>query len=113
MKIEFNTFIMSLASTAYCSLGLAPNPITNKTEKNLEVARGQIDLIEMLKEKTKGNLKEDETQLIDSILNQLQMIYVEEVNKKENKGNENEEKKDKEAKEDTKVINKEDTKDKK
>jgi len=76
IKIEFSTFLMSLASAAYCSLGLAPNPITQKTEKSLTSAKQQINLLEMLKEKTKGNLSKEEDALIESMLYQLHMLYV-------------------------------------
>ncbi|MFH1223760.1 MAG: DUF1844 domain-containing protein [Pseudomonadota bacterium] len=76
VKIEFSTFLMSLASAAYCSLGLAPNPITQKTEKNMVAAKQQISILEILKEKTKGNLNKEEDALIESMLYQLHMLYV-------------------------------------
>ena len=76
VKIDFTTFMMSLASSAYCSMGLIPNPISNKIDKNLVVARQQIDLIELLKEKTKGNLEKQEEQVLESILYQLHLSYV-------------------------------------
>jgi len=76
MEIDFSTFVMSLASAAYCSMGLCPNPVTKKVEKNLISAKQQISLLEMLKEKTKGNLSKDEDTTLDSMLYQLQMMYV-------------------------------------
>jgi len=76
VKIDFSTFMMSLASSAYCSMGLIPNPMTNKIEKNLNIAKQQIDLIEMMKEKTKGNLEKQEEQVLESILYQLHLSYV-------------------------------------
>jgi hypothetical protein len=76
LKIDFSTFMMSLASSAYCSMGLIPNPISNKVEKNLNVAKQQIDLIEMMKEKTKGNLDKQEEQVLESVLYQLHLSYV-------------------------------------
>jgi len=76
MEIDFATFLMSLASAAYCSLGIVPNPITKKTEKNLILAKQQIDLLELIKEKTKNNLSKEEEQLMESILYQLHMTYV-------------------------------------
>ncbi|MBN1114795.1 MAG: DUF1844 domain-containing protein [Oligoflexia bacterium] len=87
MQIDFSTFMMSLASSAYCSLGLTPNPLTKKTEKNLVSAKQQIDLLEMLKEKTKGNLSKDEETLMESVLYQLHMSYVQVA---KNSGTENE-----------------------
>ena len=76
MEIDFSTFLMSLASAAYCSLGIVPNPITKKTEKNIILAKQQIDLLELIKEKTKNNLNKEEEQLMESILYQLHMTYV-------------------------------------
>jgi len=76
MEIDFPTFLMSLASAAYCSLGIVPNPITKKTEKNIVLAKQQIDLLELIKEKTKNNLNKEEEQLMESILYQLHMTYV-------------------------------------
>ncbi|HOW16110.1 MAG TPA: DUF1844 domain-containing protein [bacterium] len=84
-KIDFSTFLMSMASSAYCSLGLAPNPLSQKVEKNLIVAKQQIDLLEILKEKTKGNLTKDETDLMENILYHLHMTYVNEVKRDEEK----------------------------
>ena len=76
MEIDFATFLMSLASAAYCSLGIVPNPITKKTEKNIVLAKQQIDLLELIKQKTKNNLSKEEEQLMESILYQLHMTYV-------------------------------------
>jgi hypothetical protein len=80
-KIDFSTFLMSLASTAYAFLGLIPNPVTHQTEKNLVSAKQQIELLEMIKNKTKGNLTHDEDNLLSSVLCQLQMAYVKETDK--------------------------------
>ncbi|MCX6112753.1 MAG: DUF1844 domain-containing protein [Proteobacteria bacterium] len=86
MEIDFATFLMSLASAAYCSLGIVPNPITKKTEKNLVLAKQQINLLELIKEKTKGNLNKDEEQLMESILYQLHMTYVKSTETKTDAG---------------------------
>ncbi len=89
IKIDFTTFMMSLASSAYCSMGLVPNPITNKVDKNLRAAKQQIDLIEMLKDKTKGNLEKEEEKLLESILYQLHLSYVQASENKETGGAKN------------------------
>ena len=81
-EIDFSTFIFSLGSTAFIHLGLAPNPVTQKIEKDFAQAKQNIDLIHLLKEKTKGNLTNDEEKLIDNLLHTLKMKYVEEVNTK-------------------------------
>ena len=85
MKIDFSTFLMSMASSAYCSLGLAPNPLTQKVEKNVSLAKQQIDLLEIMKEKTKGNLNKDEADLMENILYHLHTTYVNEVKRDEEK----------------------------
>lgn len=90
-NIDFSTFVMSLASAAYCSMGLVPNPVTKTMEKNMLAAKQQINLLEMLKEKTKGNLSKDEENTLESLLYQLHMTYVKciETNKEgENKNGE-------------------------
>ncbi|KAF0120555.1 MAG: hypothetical protein FD151_1611, partial [bacterium] len=72
----------SLNSSALFHFGEIPDPATNKREKNLPIAKQTIDIIGMLKEKTKGNLTNDEEILIDHILYDLRMRYVEEMKKK-------------------------------
>ena len=74
---HFATLVLSLAGAAQMALGLVPNPQTGKTEKNLGGAKDTITLIEVLKEKTKGNLTKEEEDLFDQILFQLRMSYVE------------------------------------
>lgn len=73
----FSHLVMSLAASAMQHLGKLVNPATNKTEVNLEAAQSTIDVIEMLREKTKGNLGEQETRFLQQTLSGLQMNYVE------------------------------------
>lgn len=80
-EMNFSTFIFSLNSSALFHLGEIPDPTTNKREKNLPMAKQTIDIISMLKEKTKGNLTNDEEVLIDNILYDLRMRYVEKTKK--------------------------------
>lgn len=75
--IDFTTFILSLVSSAQVHLGLIPNPVTKKQEPNMEAARQTIDIIDVLKEKTKGNLTGDEERLLEYVLYDLRMKYVE------------------------------------
>jgi hypothetical protein len=77
-QAEFSFFCYSLASQAMASLGLAPHPVTGKTEQNLEQAKYTIDLLEMLKGKTDGNRSDEETKVLMSLLFDLRMRYVEE-----------------------------------
>ena len=76
-QIDFATFVFSLATGALIQCGIAPDPMTGKTSKNLDLAKQNIDLLAMMKEKTKGNLTPDETQLIDSLLAEVRIRYVE------------------------------------
>ena len=75
-KINLVTFILSLSSSAMFHIGEIPNPETGETKKNLPLAKQSIDIIEMLKEKTKGNLNSDEEKLLDHVLYDLRMKYV-------------------------------------
>ncbi len=77
-KIEatFSTLVMSLGSSALMSLGLVPDPSTGKTKVDKNIAKFNIDLLIMLKEKTKGNISEEELAALDSILSDLQMKFI-------------------------------------
>lgn len=74
--LDFSTFILSLSTSVLMNLGLVENPVTGKTEKEPAVARQTIDLITLLKEKTKGNLSDEETKLVDDVLHELRLWYV-------------------------------------
>ncbi len=75
--ITFSTFLMGLASSALIHLGGAPNPETGQSERNLPLARQSLDVLDMLREKTRGNLTSEEQHLIDSLLTDLRLRYVE------------------------------------
>ena len=75
-QVDFPTFIMSLSSSAYYHLGDMPDPATGKKELNLPAVQQTIDMLNMLKAKTKGNLKEDESKLIEQLIYELQVKYV-------------------------------------
>src|SRR5206468_332028 len=71
--------IVSLFSTqAMIGLGKIVNPATGKAEKNLPAARLFIDTLEMLDRKTRGNLNNDETKLLQATLTDLRLMFVEE-----------------------------------
>lgn len=82
----FSTFILSLSSSALVSLGELPDPLTKEKRIDLNMARQTISIIEMLKEKTRGNLTEEEERLIDSTLCDLKLKFVD-VAKREKKIN--------------------------
>ena len=75
-KIDFSTFIMSLTSSAFYHLGDIANPETGKTETNLPAVQQPIDMLIMLKEKTQGNLNEEEGKLLEQLIYELQMKFV-------------------------------------
>jgi hypothetical protein len=77
VEISFGTFLMSLSTQALMYLGEIPNPATGKTETDLAAARELVDIVGMLKDKTRGNLDPGESQLIEQILYDLRMHYVE------------------------------------
>jgi hypothetical protein len=73
---DFNFFISTLALQASIFLGAIPNPATNKKEQNFPQAKFIIDTLTMLKEKTQGNLTQEEGELIENVLYELRMQYV-------------------------------------
>ena len=75
-KIDFSTFIMSLTSSAFYHLGDIADPETGKTETNLPAVQQTIDMLIMLKEKTQGNLNEEEGKLLEQLTYELQMKFV-------------------------------------
>lgn len=78
-EITFPSFIFSLSSTAFASLGAIPHPETGMVEKNLPLAKQTIDLLGLLREKTRNNLTREEDNLFDHLLYDLRMAYVREV----------------------------------
>ncbi|MBX7231805.1 MAG: DUF1844 domain-containing protein [Bdellovibrionales bacterium] len=73
---SLSTLVLSIASSAAMALGIAPNPQTQKMEKNIENAKFHIDLLILLREKTRNNLEEDEEKFLTSIINDLQVKYI-------------------------------------
>ncbi len=74
--MDFSTFVLSLGSTAMVNLGQVPAPGSEEPHKDLDAAKQMIDIIGLLQEKTKGNLTEPEQQLIDSLLYDLRVKFV-------------------------------------
>lgn len=75
-QIDFSAFIMSLTSSAFYHLGDMADPTTGKKEVNLPAVQQTIDMLMMLREKTKGNLTDDEDKLIEQLIYELQVKYV-------------------------------------
>ncbi len=75
-KIGFIDLINSLAGTTLIQLGAVADPQTNIIKKDVHAARQTIDILELLKEKTKGNLTNEESMMFDNVLFDLRMRYV-------------------------------------
>lgn len=74
--ITFPTFLLSLAQTALTWMGELAHPETGKVEIDLDVAKQNIDIMELLEHKTRGNLEPDEAELLKTLLYDLRMKYV-------------------------------------
>ena len=75
-RLDFSAFVLGIIGSAYVHLGEAPNP-EGQSERNLFLARQDIDLLGLLEEKTKGNLTGDEEALLEQALTDLRMRFVE------------------------------------
>ena len=75
-EITLSTFVLSLSTQGLMHLGEIPNPIDKAVRQDLTAAKQIIDILGLLREKTKGNLDESEEALFDDILYDLRMRYV-------------------------------------
>jgi hypothetical protein len=82
-EINFSTFVISLSTQALMHLGEIANPLSGKSEIDVPVAKQMIDILGMLQEKTRGNLDAGEARLMEDLLFDLRMKYVEAVKKKD------------------------------
>jgi hypothetical protein len=80
-RIDFPSYILSYYTQSLVLLGEVPNPYTNQTEEDLEAARHTVDILGMLREKTKGNLAPGEEELLESVLYEVRMKYMAKINK--------------------------------
>jgi len=76
-EITFGTFVVGLSTQALVHLGELPDPHTNQPATDLQAAQQLIDIIAMLEDKTRGNLERDEQTMLEAILFELRMKYVE------------------------------------
>lgn len=75
--IDFYTFVLSLGSSAFVHLGDAPHPETGEPQKpDLPLAKQTIDILDMLRTKTRGNLTPEEEGFLERLLADLQLRYV-------------------------------------
>ncbi|SBW03723.1 conserved hypothetical protein [uncultured delta proteobacterium] len=75
-KVTFTTFILSIASSGLVQLGEVPDPDTGATRENLLMAKHTIDVLSMLRDKTKASIDEEESKLLEGLLYELRMKYV-------------------------------------
>jgi len=88
MKEEKNTsllfsLIMTFQAAAMQQMGKLKNSISDKIEKDLQQAQLSIDILDMLEEKTKGNLSDDESRFFKGVLQELKLNYVDESTKEQ------------------------------
>ncbi|MEN6318614.1 MAG: DUF1844 domain-containing protein [Syntrophaceae bacterium] len=77
-EVTFASFVLSLSTTVMYHFGDFPDPVTKKAERNLAAAKQTIDMLNMIKSKTVGNLDNNEKDLLEGILYELMMRYVKE-----------------------------------
>jgi hypothetical protein len=75
-RIDFPSYLMSYYTQGLVLLGEFPNPATNAIEQDLEAVRHIVDLLEMLRDKTRGNLSDEEHKLLDDVLYELRMKFM-------------------------------------
>jgi hypothetical protein len=80
-QILFMQLVLTFQQAAWQQMGKIPNPIDNKIERNLEQARQSIDILDMLKTRTNGNLTAEENSFLDHILRELKLNYIDELDK--------------------------------
>jgi len=75
--LDFSSIVFPFYSQALLKLGLLGDPDKSEPEVNLDLARRLIDILDLLKDRTRGNLQADEERFLDSCLQQLRMRYLE------------------------------------
>lgn len=75
--ISFLAFVLSLAHTAAVHFGDVPDPVSGGREANLPAAQQMIDILALIEEKTRGNLTAEERQVLEQVLFELRLRYVE------------------------------------
>ncbi len=84
-EIMFTQLVLMFHTAAMQQMGKLKSPLTDTLERNLEAAQNSIDLLDMLREKTKGNLSAEESRLLLQVIQELKLNYVDEAGKPEAK----------------------------
>jgi Domain of unknown function (DUF1844) len=92
MKEEKNTslffsLIMTFQAAAMQQMGKLKNPISDKIERDIQQAQLSIDILDMLEERTRGNLSDDESRFLKGVLQELKLNYVDESAKEQQSAN--------------------------
>ena len=74
--LEFSSVVLLLYFPALIQLGLVEDPVVGQVRESLELAKRNIDLLDLLKDRTKGNLEPDEERFLEGVLDQLKMAYL-------------------------------------
>src|SRR5690349_21585488 len=80
-ELSFTAFVLGVAASAFIQLGERPDPETGRTEVNVPAAKQTLDLLLMLRDKTRGNLTAEEERLFASLLTDLQLRFVQAARK--------------------------------
>ncbi|HSP86996.1 MAG TPA: DUF1844 domain-containing protein [Ignavibacteriaceae bacterium] len=90
-ELLFMQLVMQNQQIAMMAMGKLKHPVSDKIERNLELAKISIDTLDMLKIKTKSNLSSYEEKYLDEVIRELKLNYVDEVNKDQKEKKEPEE----------------------
>jgi hypothetical protein len=74
--LEFNSIVILLYFPALIQLGLMDDPVSGERRENLSLARRNIDLLDLLKDRTKGNLEKEEREFLEGAVDQLKAAYL-------------------------------------
>lgn len=75
--LDFSSLVLPFYTQALIKLGLVKDPLTDKEDEDLDLVKRLIDLLDLLKERTKGNLKPEEEKFLDACLHQIRLAYME------------------------------------
>jgi len=76
-KIDLTTFFLSIASAAFMGLGKVPMEESGASRVDIDMARQNIDLLELLRDKTQGNRTKQEDELLEQLLAEIRLCFVE------------------------------------
>lgn len=81
IDIQYFQLVLSLQAAAMQQMGKVASPISGKIERDLNMAKNSVDMLEMVERKTRGNLNDDERRLIEHVLYELRINFVDELQK--------------------------------